>query len=414
MNVAGERYELPLGFAGFGIKIPARAAGLRIFEEWHVSYHGLSACQLVSVLREGGLLLPGDVLLDGSQVKAIHTLGGAESVQLYTSPSPKYAEQDVYTSPGWFGDELAKVVLQCRQQPGYGVSGETMGLTWQISSHFGNDVIERYTRARASIIPYRILVKLYLPAACQVIWSGRSLGTTAVTVRQVRKCHDEEYLLEGDVVAAACDLDFGAVGHLPDWQGAIVAAGSIGILKRQPGRTDRVAWIGRDLAETAVTKDQIRKCSAADYLCDGDIVKAAYDLDFGSVGHVGDDHGAVVRQGSQGVLRHSVQPMRVEWLGRELAETVVQRYQIHKCAPHEFIRVNDVVRATRDLPFDGRVVLEGSLGTVVHVSMETETCIICWSGHRPLGNTSVCLGDTANATLGSISVLVTLSRPCTS
>ena len=215
MDVAGERYELPLGFAGFGMKVRARAASLRVFEDRHLSYHGLNAKALASVLREGGLLLPGDVLLDGSEVEAVHTRGGTERMQLYTSPSPKYAEHDVYTSPQCFGHEQAKVVLQCRQKPGYHVSGETLGLFWQVSRHFGNDTIERYTRARASIIPYRILVKLE-PPTCQVTWSSRNLGATTVSVRQLRKCQDEEYLADGDVVAATCDLDFGAVGHMPE------------------------------------------------------------------------------------------------------------------------------------------------------------------------------------------------------
>ena len=231
MDVAGMPYELPLGFAGFGIKVPARASGLRIFADWHVSYHGLSALALASVLREGSLLLPGDVLLDGSTVEAVHTIGGAESVQLYTSPSPRCAEMDIYTSPAVFKNELAKVVLQCRQKPGYGVNRETVGLTWQVSKHFGNSVIERYTRARASIIPYRVLVKLE-PPTFQVNWSGRTLGATTVTLKQVQKCHDEEYLVDGDVVTAAYDLDSGTVGHAPDSEGAVVKAGSTGILRR--------------------------------------------------------------------------------------------------------------------------------------------------------------------------------------
>ena len=52
-----------------------------------VSYHGLRASVLESVLNEGGLLLPGDELLDGTKLGAIHTRGGEQRHQIYTSPS---------------------------------------------------------------------------------------------------------------------------------------------------------------------------------------------------------------------------------------------------------------------------------------------------------------------------------------
>ena len=119
-------------------------------------------------------------------------------------------------------------------------------------------------------------------------------------------------------------------------------------------------------------------------------MKAAYNLDFGAVGHAGDSQGSLVSQGALGVVRHCEQPVRVEWLGRDLAETVVQKEQIQKCPPREFISVGDVVRATRDLVFEMNLVTAGALGTVTSCDNET---IVRWIGFDTLGRTSLAQED---------------------
>ena len=63
-----------------------------------------------------------------------------------------------------------RTVLQCRQNmnvkpPELRVEGETIGWTRRFddarfSQHFPNSEIERFTQARGSIIPYRVLVGL--------------------------------------------------------------------------------------------------------------------------------------------------------------------------------------------------------------------------------------------------------------
>lgn len=168
IRVAGERYELPIGFTGFGLKVPPRATMVNIWDSWHVSFHGCAGSVLPSILAEGGLLLPGDTLLNGIKLGAIHTRGGEQRHNLYTTPSVRYASLEVYVGKERFRGLQLSVVLQCRQQPGYRVGPETVN--WEkknpgkdISLHFKNSEIERSTRSRGSIIPYRLLVKLEKP-----------------------------------------------------------------------------------------------------------------------------------------------------------------------------------------------------------------------------------------------------------
>jgi hypothetical protein len=158
-------YEVPSGFCGFGLKLPPRAAALDIFKGGCVSYHGCPANALSSILLEGNLLMPGDSLIDGTKLPNRLTQGDKSRIKLYTSPSIRYSELDIYSPPVRFGGKLAKVVLQCRQMPGFETCAETIGWKTQfgpipISKNFPNASIERHTDSRGSIIPYRLLISL--------------------------------------------------------------------------------------------------------------------------------------------------------------------------------------------------------------------------------------------------------------
>ena len=171
----GFAYEVPKGWCGFGLKLPPRADALNIFENWAVSFHGCPRHVVPSVLQEGRLMMPGDRLMDGTQLANRLTGGGEDGagkgrIGLYTSPSILYSELEIYTQPqGWNGSKVS-LVFQCRQDmtlrpPALRIEGETIG--WEhrfgdvpISSHFPNSQIERYTDASNSIIPYRILVAM--------------------------------------------------------------------------------------------------------------------------------------------------------------------------------------------------------------------------------------------------------------
>jgi translation initiation factor 4A len=158
-------YEVPSGFCGFALTLPSRATALDIFNSGRVSYHGCPANALSSILLEGNLLMPGDSLVDGTKLPNRLTGGDKSRIKLYTSPSIRYSELDIYAPPAPFCGKRAKIVLQCRQMPGFHTCAETIG--WEkrfgpipISKNFPNETIERYTKSRGSIIPYRVLVAL--------------------------------------------------------------------------------------------------------------------------------------------------------------------------------------------------------------------------------------------------------------
>jgi len=168
----GHPYEVPKGWSGFGLKVPSRAHSTenQMFVRWAVSFHGCPSTVLASILNEGQLMFPGQTLLDGTKLPNRLTRGGKNRIGLYTSPSIKYSELDIYTKPIKWQGHTVRVVLQCRQKmdidpPELRIEGET--IDWQrrfgdtaISQLFSNAAIERFTTASNSIIPYRVLVSM--------------------------------------------------------------------------------------------------------------------------------------------------------------------------------------------------------------------------------------------------------------
>ena len=169
-NQHGHPYEVPKGWCGFGLDVPRRAHTLEVFDKWAVAFHGCPGTALASILDEGQLMTPGATLLDGTTLPNRLTRGGDDRIGLYTSPSIKYAELDIYTQPSEWQGHTVRIVLQCRQKmdirpPQLRIERETIG--WQgrfgkaaISQHFPNAEIERVTTAQNSIIPYRVLVSM--------------------------------------------------------------------------------------------------------------------------------------------------------------------------------------------------------------------------------------------------------------
>jgi hypothetical protein len=59
--------------------------------------HGCKASNLPSILREGSLLMPGDKLMDGTELKNAHTVAGKDNsrLRIYTSRRVLYSELDI-------------------------------------------------------------------------------------------------------------------------------------------------------------------------------------------------------------------------------------------------------------------------------------------------------------------------------
>ena len=166
LQVAGADYVVPRGWAGFGLGVdPFRAE--KIWSTWIAVYHGTTPIAAESILDHRQFLLPGDCLINGTQlaIRPGHIPG---KVYVYTSPSIRYSSLEVYspknsfTSPKTGKHYNAQIVLQCKQKPEtFSVQAETVGWgTKPICNFIPNNRIEYYTNHRATILPYRLLIRL--------------------------------------------------------------------------------------------------------------------------------------------------------------------------------------------------------------------------------------------------------------
>eukprot|EP00698_Gefionella_okellyi_P016716 TRINITY_DN4800_c0_g1_i1.p2 TRINITY_DN4800_c0_g1~~TRINITY_DN4800_c0_g1_i1.p2 ORF type:complete len:104 (+),score=25.48 TRINITY_DN4800_c0_g1_i1:1471-1782(+) len=87
---------------------------------------------------------------------------------VFTAPTVRYAEQDIYTKPTQFEGARAKIVLQLRQKPKtFEIQGETIGwrkrsttVDTRIDPDWSNEDIEWKTTMRESTQVYGLLIKL--------------------------------------------------------------------------------------------------------------------------------------------------------------------------------------------------------------------------------------------------------------
>jgi Ca2+-binding EF-hand superfamily protein len=195
---AGEPYETPKGWLGFGLRVAESDLAKGIFKHWHTTYYPCPVQYLPTVLSTGQCVMPGDQLIDGTVAKTCfltqrdgvekrdpHTprkLGSASRIS--TTPSIRYAYLKLNAqtrNSGYAVHEGKKLhfVLQCKQMSGsarvggYHRIGEQIG--WaeskpkeRISPIFEHFDIENYALRKASIVPYRLLVKVedavFMPA----------------------------------------------------------------------------------------------------------------------------------------------------------------------------------------------------------------------------------------------------------
>jgi len=165
----GAKYVIPRGWVRFGLYIDdAQAEAEQIWSKWIVSYHGTSPQAAKSIIEHHQFLLPGDQCIDGNVIgiRDGHIPG---KFQVYTSPTIAYSGDDIYSPSISFRSTAtgksykAKVVLQCRQQPGtFKIQAETIRAgNRRICPIIPNSEVEYFTEVRSSIVPYGLLVCVF-------------------------------------------------------------------------------------------------------------------------------------------------------------------------------------------------------------------------------------------------------------
>ena len=132
-----------------------------------MTYHGTSPAAAESIVIHRQFLVPGDKRIDGEQI-AIRPGHIKEKHQIYTSPTIAYSSLPCYCQSVKFHSKktnkvyLARIVIQCRQQPGtFQVQPETVGAGGKrICPIIPNSEVEIFTTVRAALIPYGILIHL--------------------------------------------------------------------------------------------------------------------------------------------------------------------------------------------------------------------------------------------------------------
>eukprot|EP00698_Gefionella_okellyi_P008114 TRINITY_DN1998_c0_g1_i1.p1 TRINITY_DN1998_c0_g1~~TRINITY_DN1998_c0_g1_i1.p1 ORF type:complete len:1099 (-),score=191.89 TRINITY_DN1998_c0_g1_i1:76-3336(-) len=176
-----KKYSLPLGWTKVKLSLDVQyAQAMRVFEDWHVAYHGTTREVVPSVLRTRQLALPGDTVYGGYKVeirpghiKKTFDRAGADGAtehfdpgQLFLSPSMVYSGHNVYAKPFLSQDTVTgqtykmQVAFQLRVRPGsYQVGRETIGAKKELDRVIPNSEIEWYTRERGAQMIIGLLLR---------------------------------------------------------------------------------------------------------------------------------------------------------------------------------------------------------------------------------------------------------------
>jgi hypothetical protein len=164
----GAEYVIPRGWVRLGLSVDrALAENYQIWTKWIVTFHGTSTIAAHSILAHRQFCLPGDTLIDGTQL-GIRPGHIPNKNHIYTSPTIAYSSLKVYSPINHFRSFQFKrpykvqIVFQCRQKPrSFTTQGETVGAgVARICQHIPNSQVEYYTDIRVSIIAYGLLVRL--------------------------------------------------------------------------------------------------------------------------------------------------------------------------------------------------------------------------------------------------------------
>ena len=173
-------YSPPLGWSRFGLKI-STANKETVLKEWNVSFHGCNAHSVSSIIEHEELLLPGDILKDGTKL-SIRPGHIPNENFFFTSPTINYSLLETYaTSVQWEGCRV-KTVLQLRQAPGtFIVQDETVG--WR-KNHKETAIDPNFRNS-------------------EVEWKSNRRKTTVLTGLLVRYCNESKFLTAKDKAKAS-------------------------------------------------------------------------------------------------------------------------------------------------------------------------------------------------------------------
>lgn len=157
------KYELPIGWYRFGIKIRDEYINNKIqMSNWHIGYHGTNKNVVKSIIEHKRIMFPGDVLNDGTKLAVNHGQCFANEFKdtvIYVSPSINYAK--MYSNNTDYKGKKIKTVFQCRIKPGtYKKKGKTQYKA-PISPNFDNSELEWITDDRKAVVPFGLLIGVF-------------------------------------------------------------------------------------------------------------------------------------------------------------------------------------------------------------------------------------------------------------
>ncbi|XP_028399681.1 neuralized-like protein 4 [Dendronephthya gigantea] len=170
-----QTYALPIGWSRFSIKVGPHAKVLKIFEEWHVAFHGTQSKYLKPIFHNGAqLLMAGDVAYGGSELHEGEghynenwKPKGFDTKKIFVSPSIKYSGCPVYAKKQSFVDPVTKktvsvqVAMQVLIRPGsYDIGKTTVERAQPFDANFSDDELEWSTKERGAVIVTGLLVKI--------------------------------------------------------------------------------------------------------------------------------------------------------------------------------------------------------------------------------------------------------------
>jgi len=113
-DVAGERYIIPKGWSRFGLKVnPVFATVNDIWDSWNIAFHGCDPSHVVPILKHRTLLIPHDILSDGTEL-GVNSSADQNQKCYFLSPTIEYAAHPWYAKYRRFKKKIAQIAILFR------------------------------------------------------------------------------------------------------------------------------------------------------------------------------------------------------------------------------------------------------------------------------------------------------------